>query len=83
MLNHHTSFLLNLALPGFIVFVFNDVHANCQEKFPNPTNHGYEPQIKLWKQIRKLAAVFYILNIVPLSFARGIIQLTDITALRL
>jgi hypothetical protein len=59
LLNHHTSSLLNLALPGFVVFVFNDVHANCQEKFPNPTNHGYEPQSKLWKQIRKLAAVFY------------------------
>jgi len=51
--------------------------------FQSQTNHGYEPQSKLLKQIRKLAAVGYILNIVPLSFARGIIQLTDITALRL
>jgi len=79
----HTSFLQNLTLQGFVLFVFNGAYVNCQEKFRNATNHGYEPQSKLWKQIRKLAAGFYILNIVPLSFARGIIQLTDITALRL
>jgi DNA-binding Lrp family transcriptional regulator len=28
-----------LTLPGFVVFVFNDVHANCQEKFPISTNN--------------------------------------------
>jgi hypothetical protein len=51
-----------LALPGFVGFIFNDVYANCQEKFPNPINHGYEPQSKLWKQIPQQAAVFYTLR---------------------
>ena len=42
-------------------------------------NHGYEPQSKRWKYIPQQAVA----DIVPLSFARGIIQLTDITALHL
>jgi hypothetical protein len=43
-----------------------------------------EPSSKLLKQLRKLAEGYegYFV-IVPLSFARGIIQLADITVLRL
>ena len=39
-----------MALPGFVVFAFNDVHANCQEKFPNPTNNPTNNLLLFFKQ---------------------------------
>jgi hypothetical protein len=44
---------------------------------------GMNPKAIFGNRFREQAAGYYTLNIVPLSFARGIIQLTDITALRL
>ena len=43
------------------------------------TNHGYEPQSKLWGIVFSEAWVSYI---VPLSFARGIIRPASFSVLR-
>jgi hypothetical protein len=51
----------------------SDFWKDCKEK----TDHEYEPQSKLWKPIRKLAAGYYT------PAYTGSIQLTDITALYL
>jgi len=53
---------LNLALPGFVVFVFNDVHANCQEKFPSQSITDMNHKASFGKQIPHQTAVFYTLR---------------------